>query len=70
MTSTSTRVARWFIRAGIPLQLVLLLLVDLGSLAALRSHEADAGWWALFVAVNAALAAAIVVLFRWSRTSP
>ena len=70
MTSTATRRASWFIRAGITLQLVLLLLVDLGSLAALRTHDASAAWWLLFVAVNAALATAVLVLLRWSRTSP
>ncbi len=61
------RLARSFVRAGIPLQLVLLLLVDLGSLAALRQHEAGPGWWALFIGVNGALVAAVVLLLRWSR---
>lgn len=70
MADTPTRVARSFIRAGIPLQLVLLLLVDLGSLAALRQNEAGLGWWTLFVTVNAALVTTILVLFRWSRSTP
>ncbi len=63
------RFARAFVLAGVPLQVLFLVLVDLGSLAALRQEPVGPGlgWWVGFVAVNAVCLGAGVVLWRFVR---
>ena len=66
-TPRRTRFARGFVRAGVAMQLVLLALVDAGTIAGFRSRELGLPWWVMLAAVNVALVAIVVILFRWSR---
>jgi hypothetical protein len=61
------RFARAFILAGVPLQVLFLFLVDLGSLASIGDEPMSAGWWVSFVLVNVVCLSAAVLLWRFVR---